>query len=62
MPSITGFQKHHIIPQQLKGHDLIKGLILISMILKMLFIYLSQLITIRQEQSIVGLTLFIQKI
>ena len=25
MPSITGFQKHHIIPQQLKGHDLIKA-------------------------------------
>nr|WP_246883487.1 RHS repeat-associated core domain-containing protein [Pseudomonas protegens] len=25
MPGIEGFQKHHIIPQQLKGHDLIKA-------------------------------------
>ncbi|WP_407821910.1 AHH domain-containing protein [Serratia fonticola] len=25
MPSITGFQKHHIIPQQLKGHGLIQA-------------------------------------
>ncbi|EOY5379959.1 RHS repeat-associated core domain-containing protein, partial [Cronobacter dublinensis] len=25
MPSIYGFQKHHIIPQQLKGHDLLKA-------------------------------------
>ncbi|UXY11199.1 DUF6531 domain-containing protein [Kosakonia sp. ML.JS2a] len=25
MPGIDGFQKHHVIPQQLKGHDLLKA-------------------------------------